>query len=548
MRMSARKGGTTGNIGRWAGPLFVILGGIGCGAPEVGIRPQLQARAAKLNTIDAVQLTEQSKSKPVTIEQATEESAKQAAEPNQVRSTMSLTLEEVRAAALANNLELQVALIDPAIAQQEVDVERARFESTFFGSADYVRNTAFDANGVESTRSTRFYEAGIVTPLQTGGSITARLPVDDLGGVSEAAASVAFTQSLLRGAGTRINTDPIRIAVYGKHLADARTKQTAINILTFADIVYWQLYAARKALDVNREQYKLAQNQLDFARRKVEAGSAPKIEIVRAEAGLASRLDAVISSETAVRDLERVLRRIMNRKDMPMNSNVGILTATAPEPRGLDLDAEALVAAAMENRVELLSNDLSLAIDDLQIDQARNNLLPDATLNYAYAAGGVSRTTGRALGDIFDRPSQDHVVSLSVDIPLGNLAAEARLRQARLTRIQTQLGREQVAQIIRQEVYDALDALQQNWRRILAAEQGVARAYRQYEVEQSQFQLGQRTSKDVLLAAEALAGEQSRRISAFADYEIAQVNLARATGTLLGHSGVQLEPAASGGK
>jgi len=545
MRTSACKCRKTWDVGTWAGLLFMAFGGIGCGAPEVGLKPQLQARAAKLNTIDAVQLAEQSKSKPVTIEQATEEAAKQAGEPNQAQPTVKLTLEEVRAAALANNLDLKVALIDPAIAQQNIDVERARFESAFFGSADYFRSTAADGNGVGIIRS---YEAGIVTPLQTGGSITARLPVADVDGVSEAAASVAFTQSLLRGAGTRINTDPIRIAVYGKGLVDAGTKQAAIDILTNADIVYWGLYAARKALDVNREQYKLAENQLDFARRKVEAGSAAKIEIVRAEAGLASRLDAVISSETDVRDLERVLRRIMNRKDMPMNSNVGILTATEPEPRGLDLDREALVTAAMENRAELLGSDLNLAIDDIQIDQARNNLLPAATFNYTYTAAGVSRTTGRALGDIFDRPSEDHAVGLSVDIPLGNLAAEARLRQARLARIQDQLSREQLAQGIRREVYDAVDALEQNWRRILAAEQGVARAYRQYNVEQSQFQLGQRTSKDVLLAAEDLAGAQSRRISAFADYEIAQVNLARATGTLLGHSGVQLEPVAVGGK
>jgi outer membrane protein TolC len=41
-----------------------------------------------------------------------------------------------------------------------------------------------------------------------------------------------------------------------------------------------------------------------YAHRMVDAGSAARIEIVRAESGLAGALDAVISAETDVRELE----------------------------------------------------------------------------------------------------------------------------------------------------------------------------------------------------------------------------------------------------
>jgi outer membrane protein len=73
-------------------------------------------------------------------------------------------------------------------------------------------------------------------------------------------------------------------------------------------------------------------------------------------------------------------------------------------------------------------------------------------------------------------------------------------------------------------------------------------AYRDYKVEQSQFQLGVSTSTFVLLAASRLADAQLRRIRAFAEYEIAQVRLAGATGTLLGRGRIQLEPAVLDGK
>jgi outer membrane protein TolC len=46
-----------------------------------------------------------------------------------------------------------------------------------------------------------------------------------------------------------------------------------------------------------------------------------------------------------------------------------------------------------------------------------------------------------------------------------------------------------------------------------------------------------------LLAASQLASAQSRQINAFVSYEITQVQLARATGTLLGRGEVRLQPA-----
>jgi outer membrane protein len=527
-----------------AGLLGLMLGVMGCGAPKVHLKPELAALAAKTGQIESVKLTEQSKSPPVSIEQATKELAKGVTEPNQPRPVVKLTLEEVRAAALANNLDLKVQLVSPSIAQQAVDVERAKFESVFRASASYGR-TGLQGGGASSSWA---FQPGVVTPLQTGGAVTASLPVDEVDGVADAAASVSVVQSLLRGAGTAVNTYSIQIAGYEKGAVDAVTKLQAIYILGGADIAYWRLYAARKQLDVSREQYKLAQNQLKYAHHKVAAGSAPKIEIVYAEAGLSSRLDAVIGAETAVRDFQRELKRIMNRADLPLTSPVDINTVTDPDPKGLDLDQEALLKAALDNRMEMADLEYRLAIGEIEIAHARNDLLPLLTLEYDYAAHGQAGNTGSAFNDLFHDPAQDHQVRLSATIPLGNRAAEAQYRRARLQKVQTQLNRQQQQERIRQQVYDAVDGLQQHWRQILAAEQGVTAAYRDYRVEQSQFRLGRRTSTDVLLAASRLADMQLRRISAFADYEITQVTLAQATGTLLGRERVQLPPAVVEGK
>ena len=525
--------------------VLVLLSGCPSAPGPSGAR--MESLKAKLSQIDTVRLEDRSLAKPVTADQATNAIAQDLNEPNQAAATIRLTLEEVRASSLANNLDLKVEWVDPAIAQQTLDVERSKFEAVFTGSARYDRTR--DTDEVSKTTS---YEVGVAKPLPTGGSIRVGVPLGDaesdtpgVDGVADAAVSVSFIHSLLRNAGSPANTHSIRVAAHEKSIVDAQTKLAAIQILAGADVAYWRLYAERRELDVRREQYKLAQDQLNHARRKVASGSAPKIEIVRAEAGLAGRLEAVITAETAVQSSERDLTRIMNRKDIPLNSRVGIIPASEPHPLGLELDREQLADEAVRNRMEMAELELNLEIDKLNVELAKNRALPDLTFDYTYTAGSEAGSLGSAFGHVTGGSVDDHSIGLAATIPLGNGAAKAQLARARLQELRDRVDRDRLVRSIRQEVYEAVSELEKNWRRILAAEQGVVAAERDYKVEQSQFRLGLRTSTEVLYAAAGLADAQLRKIYAFAEYEVAQVSLARATGTLLGYGRIQLEPFAA---
>ena len=512
----------------------------GCSSQYQKEQDSNKLMAEKLSRIDMVRLTDHTTSLPITVEQATQQITQQVIEPNEPLKTVTLSIEQVRAAALTNNLDLKVELVSPSIAQRILDEEQAKFEPAISGSTNYRRTEALGTGKISKTQTG---ELSIEKPLPTGGEIQVGLPFSDdysSGGLTEAAASVSYIQSLLSGAGTRINTQSIRIARHQWNIASARTKLVTIYLLASADIAYWRLYSARKELEVRREQYKLAQDQLNHAHKKVAAGSSPKIEIVRAEAGLSSRLEAVINAETTVQSRQRELLRIMNQEDKPLEANVDILTETEPHPLGLELDEKQLVEHALLNRMELVELEQRLTIDDLNIELARNDLLPDLTLNYTYSARAQDSSFGNTLEDLSGNSFDDHSIGLSALIPLGNRASKARLQRSKLEKIQDMTERDTYKQFIRQEVYEAVSELRRNWRRILANEQGVTAAYRDYKVEQSQFQLGFRTSTDVLYAATRLADAQLSRIRAFADYEIAQINLARATGSLLGHGQILL--------
>jgi outer membrane protein TolC len=188
--------------------------------------------------------------------------------------------------------------------------------------------------------------------------------------------------------------------------------------------------------------------------------------------------------------------------------------------------------------MELVVLELELAIDREVIAQRRNALLPGLDLQTVYSRHGGAGGLAGAMERLDNRAEDDALVSLELDVPLGNERAQAQLRRSRLERLGRLIDQKDTEQAIRQDVYDALDRFDENWRQIVVARRGVVVAAENYRAEQQQFGLGLRTSIDVLDAAARLAEAQVSEIRAIADYEIAKVDLAVATGTLLGQDGV----------
>jgi len=463
-----------------------------------------------------------------------------------------LTLEQCRALALANNLDIKVELISPAIAAEQVGAEQAKFEWAFFSNVGYRKtdtptSTTLSGSKVDFSR----VELGVEVPLRTGGTLTfdavdSRTKTNNvfstLNPSYDTDFSVSISQPLLRNAGKRTNTHSIRIAEYERQIVGARTKLEVIRVIAGVDRVYWRLYAARKELDVRRQQYELASAQLEKARRFVDSGEMAQVEIIRAEAGIAQRLEGIILAENNLQDRQRELKGILNQAGLEMQTPTVVVPTTEPEPVHYELEEQRLVAAAVENRMEMLELELRIAQDVSTIDYRRNQALPLVTLDYAYNINGLGTSRGRSFDLLFDKRFEDHRLGLGLLVPLGNEAARSRLRQAFYYRQQRLTTRQNRRILIEIEVLNAIDQLEANWQRILAGRQNAILAARLYEAEKRQFELGLRTSTDVLDAQTDFSDAQSAEILALAEYQIAMVDLAFATGTLLGASGVQLEP------
>jgi len=457
--------------------------------------------------------------------------------------SLDVTIEQCRVWTLSNNLNLSVALMDPAISASGLSEEEARFESAFTAriagsDADGPRALVFDRDVDPFS-----LEPGVRVPLRTGGDAFISIPIaqnerfggqDPAGGRYSTDIEVGFIQPLLRGGGRRAATHPIRIASLESQAVQARTKLEVIRQIAAVDRQYWLTYQAKQLLQVRQEQFEHAKAQLERAEARFHEKIGPEIEVWRAEAGLARRLESIIIAENLLRDRQRTLKRIINAPGADVDSSVVLVLSSKPDLVRYNFDPAELLAQSLDQRAELLEQELRLAQAASTIDFERNGALPLATLDYVYRIDGSGDRLGRAFSSAAEIESQGWAVGLNLEVPLGNEAAQSRVHRAILTRLQRLATREARRQEVKQEVLSALDNLDLTWQRIVAARQNVIVEERNYRGEQGQYQLGLRNSTEVLDAETRLADAKASFINAIVDYQVAQVDLAFATGMLLG--------------
>ena len=88
--------------------------------------------------------------------------------------------------------------------------------------------------------------------------------------------------------------------------------------------------------------------------------------------------------------------------------------------------------------------------------------MPLITLDYAYNINGLGSSYGRAFDQLGNGNYSDWQTGIKAQIPIGNRAANARLQQAILTRVQRLATKDQRKEAIEQEVLNALDQLNEN--------------------------------------------------------------------------------------
>jgi outer membrane protein TolC len=150
------------------------------------------------------------------------------------------------------------------------------------------------------------------------------------------------------------------------------------------------------------------------------------------------------------------------------------------------------------------------------------------------------------LNQLVNSTAPDKGVGLQLTIPIRNRAGQATQVRSEFEYRQAQLRLQQIENQVRIEVRNAQFGVQQNRASVDSAQAAVDLARQSLDAEQKKYALGASTATLVLQNQAAMTQSEVTLVSAKALYEKAEVELDRAIGLLLDHSGIIISDAVRG--
>lgn len=384
------------------------------------------------------------------------------------------------------------------------------------------------------------------------------------------------TQHLLQGLGLASNTRFIQIAKNNREITDVAFRLQVITTVDQIENIYWDLVYAFEDVKVQQEALNFAQKTLSDTKKQVQFGTLPPIQVVSAENTVATDQQALILAQTNLQLQELLMKNALTRN----MDDSGLADAEVVPTSTMQLPAQEavtptpdLIKNALDHRAELAESRIDLASREISNKAIRNALLPtlDAFAYYGgnglggnqnpanicpaapatqigcHAANAITPVGyGGVLSDMGDSTAPDKGVGLTLNIPLRNRAAQANQVRGLLEYRQAQMRLQQIENQVRIEVRNAQFSLQQNRAAVQAAQVAQEFAGETLDSEQKKLAAGVSNPTAVLQDQSALTSAESNLVSAMAAYEKARVELDRATGLLLDHTGVVLAEAQRG--
>ncbi|MEL6895777.1 MAG: TolC family protein, partial [Planctomycetota bacterium] len=171
------------------------------------------------------------------------------------------------------------------------------------------------------------------------------------------------------------------------------------------------------------------------------------------------------------------------------------------------------------------------------------NLITESYVSGLRGRGDI----GKAWSDQFSTGAPSYSIGLQYEVPLGNRAANARHTRRRLELLQLRSQYETTVQTLKletrvavREVETALDELDTKLSSLRATQTKKHFIQRRWEMLPGQGRGGSFVLEELLAAQTQLALAENAYLSAIVTYNLALMNLKRATGTLLQHERVTM--------
>jgi outer membrane protein TolC len=510
--------------------------------------------------------------------------AQTAAQPP-AESVRRLTIDEAVALALEQNLGIRIQRLDPQI--QDVGVAQARsfwapsLTSNFSKNSQTQQPTSSLSGGATSILNSQVSTAvGLNQTLPWGGAYTAtwnnsRFTTNNLfQGFSPQLGSnlnLQYSQPLMRNFQIDQIRQQVETSKKARELSDIQLTGVVTGTLRAVRNAYWDLSYAIANLKAQQQSLALSQQSLKDNQRRVEIGTMAPIDIVQAQAEVASNESVVIVADAAIKTAQDNLRTLILDPATADFWSVSFEPTDAASYSERAIDIEAAVRNALDKRSDLRGAKNSLEQSDINVKYYRNQIKPDVNANVSYittAAGGTQlsqvdfaaaalggtinrsvvaeRGFGSVLGDVFQNTYPNWTVGISVGYPLGASTAHANLARVRLQYEQAQTQQKNLEMQVVTQVRLAGRNVQTNQQRVQSAKASRELQEKKLEAEEKKFAAGMSSPFFVVQFQRDLALARTAEILAISDYNKSLVDFEAVQQVPLNGGGGGITTAGSG--
>ncbi len=462
---------------------------------------------------------------------------------------LELSLADVVERALKNNTDIAVQRYSPEIDAADVQSVEGAYDVVVTSDLNANSRTVPASNaftgGDKVDTDTWTWDFGASKLLGTGGS----LRVDYLNNKQDtnsvyavfnptynATIGAALTQPLARDFKTDATRTNLRVAKLTRDISDEQFRQVVTNTVALAKKQYYDISFAIDNLEAKRKSLALADKLLSENRIKVKVGTLAPLDVVEAEAEVASRAEGVIQAEALLASVQDNLKQTLLPANDTAMWSVSIVPTDRPTAAPPSVDLEAAIGTALRGRTDVVAARKGLERSDASLRFAKNQLLPAIDLVASYSGSGVGGTTlirdgfggpvigevpggyGDAAGDAFSFDFPNWVVGVRVSVPLGNRTARGNEARARLSREQAEAAMRRLELNVVAEVRTAARNLESGFKSVEATRAARTLAQRRLEAEEKRFAAGMSTSFLVTQAQRDLADAEVNDIRAVANY------------------------------
>ncbi|MEB2363755.1 MAG: TolC family protein [Bryobacteraceae bacterium] len=373
-----------------------------------------------------------------------------------------------------------------------------------------------------------------------------------------------FVQPLLRNRGRYMNRMNITIARSRLRQGEYNLEDQVLRLIVQAENAYWQVVLDRENLQVQEKALAVNEQFLKRNERELELGAISPLDIYQPQARFQQFKIQVSQAQYRLEQSIDALRRQIGADMDPRFRKMPIVLTESVEPPLTTgaIDAENAVEKALRFRQDLKATAQGMDINDLQIKQSSNQLLPDLSLTGSYTstgrggifydrkdvfteAGGASHIVkvipggfGDAMSQVFGFGYPIYSFGLRLTLPIRDRAASANLADAMVNKRLTALRARSLEQQIRQEVLNAVSQVESSKASVDLAKVQLQLAQQTLDAENKKYELGTNTIFFVLDAQQQLVQAQSQLVQQTVQYRRNLLNLLQRTGELLDERGI----------